>query len=164
MAAEILLVPLAWTLVLCSTSRMYMLGRLLNALLLLAAVYLILNSTLLSRAEDRPSGLVSLPFQLLLSALKENREIMRSLLLNILLFCPFGAALANLLPTWKRVAAQIVAACMAGAILSTLMEWMQYLYSLGSAEADDVICNTLGTLVGAMSLPLKKLFAKMKSN
>ena len=98
-----------------------------------------------------------------LRSIRENREIIRSLLLNILLFCPFGAALVNLLPRRKPVVSRIITACMLGMILSILIEWMQFHFSLGSAEADDVICNTLGTLIGAQALPVKSALERKRS-
>ena len=155
MAAEILLVPILWAVLSVFTSKKRWLERTLNVLLLLISLWLILKSTVLGRVADARSGLVSLPFQLILTAIKENREIVRILLLNSLLFCPFGAALIGLLPGQGSAATRLLTVCMAGMVLSILIEWTQFHFSLGNAEADDVICNALGTLIGACALPIK---------
>ena len=160
MVAEILLVPILWAVISVFTSKKRHLERTLNAALLLMALWLIMNSTILSRAVDARSDLVSLPFQLVLKAIKENREIIRSLLLNVLLFCPFGAAAVGLLPRRGTGSSQVLTACMAGMILSILIEWVQFHFSLGNAEADDVICNALGALIGACTLPIQYVLKK----
>ena len=36
--------------------------------------------------------------------------------------------------------------------MSTVIEYTQYHFSLGMAETDDVICNTLGAFIGSTSL------------
>ena len=158
MVADILLVPLVWALITQEASRKYAIERILNWSLLLSGIYVILKYTLLNRTADLRSGFMSLPFQLFWFALHTNREIARSLLLNILLFTPLGAALGNLLPQRFSVRKRILLTCVVGMILSALVESCQYYYSLGNAEADDVICNTLGTLIGAISLPIKESF------
>ena len=40
----------------------------------------------------------------------------------------------------------------AGLLLSAGIEYIQYRFALGVAETDDVICNTLGTVIGSASL------------
>ena len=39
-------------------------------------------------------------------------------------------------------------------LLSAVIEAAQYAFGLGRAETDDVLCNTLGALLGALALPL----------
>ena len=157
MVAEILLVPIIWGLIMYLAGKKKLFARFLNLVLLCCIVWYILQRTLLGRTAEIRTSFGNMPFQLILKALTENREIVRSLLLNILLFCPFGASVACLLPSKIARSSRILLTGLIGMCLSILIEWGQYRYSLGNAEADDVICNTLGALVGALSLPVKKI-------
>ena len=68
---------------------------------------------------------------------------------NILFFIPFGLLFPN-----KRWWAVLITAI----IFSTLIEIIQYIGGFGLAELDDVICNTLGAMVGFwIWLGLKKI-------
>ena len=58
---------------------------------------------------------------------------------NIAFFIPFGV----FLPVKKCIVVLIVAILFSGAI-----ETVQYFGGYGLAELDDVICNTLGTMIG----------------
>ena len=58
---------------------------------------------------------------------------------NIFLFIPFGL----LFPSNRF---RIV--CFSAMVFSIAIEVAQYLFMLGLAEIDDVICNTLGAAVG----------------
>lgn len=58
---------------------------------------------------------------------------------NILFFILFGFLLP--VDSWKK-------ALLAGLGFSFCIEFAQYVGGLGLAELDDVICNTLGTLIG----------------
>ena len=102
------------------------------------------------------------PFKLLQKAWSENREIFRSLFLNVLLFEPMGAALVHLLPDKWSWRVRIMTTVLIGLAASLTIEYCQFRYSLGNAEADDVICNTLGALIGALSLPMKECFDRRK--
>ena len=66
---------------------------------------------------------------------------------NVLFFIPFGF----LLPTdsWKK-------ALLAGAGFSLCVELIQYVGGFGLAETDDVLCNTLGTMIGFWLMVLVK--------
>ena len=155
MVAEIVLFPFLWALVALVISRINAEG-ILNVIFLLGAIYLILYVTLLSRNAAGDINPFSLPFHLLRKAWIENREIFRSLLLNILLFEPFGAAIVHLIPRRIPCRTCIILAVLAGAVLSVAVEYGQYRFLIGNAEADDVICNSLGTFIGALSLPIKE--------
>ena len=77
--------------------------------------------------------------------------------MNMLLFFPLGLALSHALPSRLPVWARVCITGLAGCVLSIGVEALQYRFALGTAETDDVICNTLGTLIGAASLPLSHL-------
>ena len=91
------------------------------------------------------------PFTLLERA-KEQPELYRAMLMNVFLFFPLGLTISNVLPQkWKRWG-RIVLATLFGCLLSIGVEFVQYRFSLGMSETDDVLCNTLGAFLGACSL------------
>lgn len=161
MVAEIMLAPLAWALVTRAGSHVFKRRWPVQGALLVLGICVIARFTLLCRNPAEQIRFSVTPLQLLWQALKKH-ELFRSLLLNILLFTPFGAALVHLLPEevslWKR----LFLASLIGMIMSIGVEFLQFLFSLGNAEADDVICNTLGTWMGALSLPLEKRLQQKK--
>lgn len=91
------------------------------------------------------------PFTLFERA-RERRELYRAMLMNVFLFFPLGMTLSNVLPQrWSRWG-RMVLTTLLGCLLSAGIEYAQYYYSLGRAETDDVLCNTLGAFLGACSL------------
>ena len=78
----------------------------------------------------------------------ENPELLRSNFMNAVLFYPAGLLGCDLLPEgWSRKRRIFVGAGLC-VLLSLGIECSQYLFSLGQAEADDVIHNGLGSLLG----------------
>lgn len=65
------------------------------------------------------------------------------LLGNLICFCPFGTLLALLRPKLT-----LPGAALAGLGLSLLIEVSQYLLGVGIADVDDLLLNTLGTVLG----------------
>ena len=56
-----------------------------------------------------------------------------------------------------------IAGILIGAAVSCGVEQLQYLHLLGTVEVDDVICNTLGALMGAQFVliaPIRRRFFK----
>ncbi|HEY9293085.1 MAG TPA: VanZ family protein [Microlunatus sp.] len=76
---------------------------------------------------------------------------------NFLLFVPFGLYLGLLAPGWRRWK---VVAVVAGA--SLLTEVVQYVLSLGSSDVTDLIVNTAGGLagIGLIALVRRRLRAR----
>ena len=71
----------------------------------------------------------------------------RNLGLNVALFVPFGLGLA----LWRRWGIGRVVPV--GLVLSALIEYAQYVLPLGRAvDVDDVILNTTGALLGALTV------------
>jgi len=68
-----------------------------------------------------------------------RNQMWRDISFNILLFVPFGVMIG-----WKFGFKSIVA----GFFLSVMIEAIQYTWSLGYTEVDDVINNTIGTGIG----------------
>lgn len=79
-----------------------------------------------------------------------NPEIYRSNFMNVMLFYPAGLIgmllLPDKFPGWLRCAFVILVL----AVMSIGIEWMQYHFALGRCEADDVIHNTMGALLGSL--------------
>ena len=91
------------------------------------------------------------PFSLLVRARKQ-RELYRAMLMNVFLFFPLGLTLSNVLPRRRSRWGRIALTTLLGCLLSVGVEFAQYRFSLGMAETDDVLCNTLGAFLGACSL------------
>lgn len=128
-------------------ARRWRWGNLALMLLMTAAI---LYATLFSRAEGS-TGLILTPFASLTAA-RQQPEIYREMLMNVFLFFPLGLTLSNALPRkWHRWT-RIILTTLVGCALSAGIEYAQYRCTLGLAETDDVICNTLGAFLGAASL------------
>lgn len=121
-----------------------------NAEAFLAALYVIFLITLLSRSgTSRDVYLMPLH---VLKAAKQQPELYREMLMNVFLFVPLGLTLPNALPDRRKRTSRGLMAVLAALILSVVIEWLQYRYALGTTETDDVLCNTLGALLGASHL------------
>lgn len=128
-------------------ARRWRWGNLVLVFLTTAAIF---YATLFSRAEGS-TGLILTPFASLTAA-RVQPELYREMLMNVFLFFPLGLTLSNALPRkWYRWL-RIILTTLVGCALSVGIEYAQYRYALGLAETDDVICNTLGAFLGAVSL------------
>lgn len=79
-----------------------------------------------------------------------SREILRSNLMNVLLFYPAGLLGCELLQNTRPRSACVHLSTILGALCSMAIELCQYFFALGQFEADDVLHNTLGVLFGAL--------------
>lgn len=131
-----------------------------NALLACGMVMAILCITIMGRTTGERT-LILKPFASLAAA-RTQSEAYRELLMNIFLFFPLGLTLSNALPQrwgrWRRICLTVIA----GFLLSTGIEYIQYRFALGVAETDDVICNTLGAFIGSTSLLIAHGIEKYK--
>ena len=100
-----------------------------NYIVLVSAVILILYATIFSRS-DEITKLVLQPFYSFKVA-KIQREMYRSMLMNIVLFVPFGLSLSSILPERQTVLARIATTSLFGLLLSVLIEAVQYFFKLG---------------------------------
>ena len=131
-----------------------------NLVLSCVAVIVILYATILIRTPG-DYGLILIPFAAFIAA-QQQPELYREMLMNVFLFFPLGLTLSNTLPRrWHRWG-RIVFTTLIGCILSTGIEYAQYRYALGMAEADDVICNTLGAFIGSTSLLIAHAIEKSR--
>ena len=67
--------------------------------------------------------------------------------MNSLLYVPFGTFLPYLLSS-KYKKSNLVITVLLSLAISIIIEGLQYFYSIGLCETDDVIFNTFGAFVG----------------
>lgn len=132
----------------------------MNLCVLVVAVSAVLYLTVFSRKVGT-YDIVLVPFSALSEAKKEP-ERYRSMLMNVFLFFPLGMACANAFSDKMKMRRRVILVVAIGFALSTAVEYIQYRFSLGMAETDDVICNTLGALVGSLSVILADFLGKHK--
>lgn len=132
----------------------------MNLCVLVVAVSAVLYLTVFSRKVGI-YDVVLVPFSALSEAKKEP-ERYRSMLMNVFLFFPLGMACANAFSDKMKMRRRVILVVAIGFALSTAVEYIQYRFSLGMAESDDVICNTLGALVGSLSVILADFLGKHK--
>ena len=140
---------------------------------LAAYLSLVFASTVLLRTTEHASGLSLVLFSTYTQALGGNRTYIFEILENIVLFVPAGIALGYLCRASTVVADrhddivkatfdysfaggtfENVIAIAGTALFSVGIEFMQYIYSVGVCELDDVFSNTLGILVGFFAVRL----------
>ncbi|MBR5246878.1 MAG: VanZ family protein [Clostridia bacterium] len=123
--------------------------NIINIVLIMAYTIVVLYKVLLSRKV----GSVTANLDLIpLSSYVEyfmgkNSEAFFTNRANVLLFFPFGLFFFDFLKTKKHVIICVSIAL----IFSFFLELIQYIFSLGIAEADDVIHNTLGAFLGYLA-------------
>ena len=81
--------------------------------------------------------------------------------MNIALFIPFAIFLSSILSyKFKRTTCIIVTITL-GMLLSTSIETFQFITRRGETEVDDVIFNTLGSLIGSIVINYKNIKNKI---
>ena len=136
------------------------------ALLFLVWLAVIAVATL----TDRTPGLIPtepelIPFHSYRAVMAgENKEILRSNFMNMILFYPVGLFACELMPKSLSQAKRIILVAVLFALVSVGIEFCQYHFALGQAEVDDVIHNSLGALIGALisTMPVKWKPGKVK--
>ena len=78
----------------------------------------------------------------------ENRELIRSAFMNVVLFFPGGLLLAALMPEKWSFRQGMCCAIVVFMAFGLFIELSQYFRQLGTAEIDDVLHNTLGAGLG----------------
>lgn len=122
-------------------------------LLFICWIAVILFGTLGQRTEGgNLSEPILKPFYSYYTALSSgNKELYRTNFMNTVLFYPAGLLGCAVLPRRRHKFRKIVLLTGLFALLSIGIEYTQYRFGLGLAEVDDVIHNTLGTLLGAVA-------------
>ena len=131
--------------------------RIVSAVAAVIAVVLILTVTVFARGSVTV-GCEFIPFSMLLSSFGD-KYLFRSVVMNVFLFVPLGMTLPF---AFKASAAlRIGYTLLLGFILSAAVELMQLILQAGMTQTDDVICNTLGTAIGAVAYPLSLLWQRL---
>ena len=137
--------------------------KVLKTLILIFITFFILQSTLLGRScysEQRASLQPFSSFE----AAKIQPEVYRSVLLNFLMFLAFGLSLAWVLPGRWKAMRRVLTVILTGLVFSLTIEILQYVLSLGFAETDDVIFNTLGCVCAAGAMLLRDRLTRIRKN
>ena len=131
--------------------------RIVGMIAAVLAAAAILYITVFARGES-VAGADLVPFSSFQRA-KIQPEMYRSMLMNVFLFVPLGLSLPFVLG--DSSAKRILLTILIGFLLSAAVEAIQYFFKLGMAETDDVICNTLGVVLGSCAYPLSLLWRKL---
>ena len=132
----------------------------INLVLCSITALTILYATILTRTPEIPEVILT-PLATFIAA-RQQPELYREMLMNVFLFFPLGLTLSNALPRkWHRWG-KIALTTLVGCALSAGIEYAQYRCALGLAETDDVICNTLGAFLGAVSLLVARAIEKSR--
>ena len=122
----------------------------LNAVMCVAALFIILKYTVFSRGES-----ASHIFRFIRTAqeIRETPELIREMVMNAFLFFPFGVFFVHAVSYVTRH--PIIVTVLSALALSLVIEvGFQYGLSLGTGEMSDVITNTVGAAIGSLSLLL----------
>ena len=130
----------------------------LNFIAATVMTFLIIYTTVISRSGNH-FKVVLTPFYSFTVA-KVQPEMWRQLFMNVIMFLPLGMSLACLISERTRILTTIVTVTLSGALLSLVIELLQYFYHLGEAWTDDVICNLLGAFLGSLVVVVPKIFKK----
>lgn len=120
-----------------------------NVCLCILSLIVIIKKTLIGRTAGMRQ-LELRPFYAL-TTVSYNNEAYRTLLMNIFLFFPLGLTLPWALPESESVTHRIMMCALMALGFSIVIECIQFWFCLGRAETDDVICNTLGCVIGMIS-------------
>ena len=119
-----------------------------SVLCLTIYVSIMLCNTVIFRTEGNMSRVVLIPFWSYMEAVKESRSFyLIENLLNIVLFVPVGLFLKM---SFRNMRFIPIVFC--GLLLSLVIETSQLLLQRGWFEVDDMMHNTLGTVLGYLTI------------
>jgi glycopeptide antibiotics resistance protein len=130
--------------------------RIVCSILSLFSVLIIFDTAIFSRQENIQE-LYLLPFRLIIMA-KDNPELYRSMFMNIIFFVPFGMTFSAVFSEAFSLKKRIIATCVVAFLISITVETVQYTAAIGTAEFDDLTCNTFGALLGTLPLIIQKIY------
>lgn len=110
-----------------------------------AALFLVLIMTVINRQSGSVREASFVPFVTFINAQIEP-ELYRTMYMNMLLFLPLGLSLPFVIrkKMWYNTPVTVLFALG----LSACIEIVQYIFAIGKCEIDDVIMNTLGSVIG----------------
>lgn len=121
--------------------------------LLLIATFGVIYTTLGARTSGETLQVNLIPLHSYREVMNGgNPEILRSNFMNAVLFYPIGLLATALLPEkWSKRLRWILTITLC-TMLSIGIEYVQYAFSLGQCEIDDVIHNLLGAWAGSITM------------
>lgn len=143
----------------CTTINMLWISerkKYFNLCMLFGEIMMVLYITVFNRGIGE-GEICLIPFYSFVIA-QEQSEIYRSMFMNVLLFVPFGLFLPYGQEEFRR--GKIKTTLLSAFFFSCFVEILQYVFMLGRAEVDDVICNVLGALVGSLSFGIYSLLQR----
>lgn len=132
----------------------------INIALLILGLLGIARFTLLGRTPTDTHIFILRPFESFAKA-KIEPEYYRSMLMNIFLYYPMGLALPYILS--KRFKYCHLWTILIALALTTCIEYSQYCFGTGYGEVDDILCNTLGALIGSLAYLITKIGSTHKN-
>ncbi len=123
--------------------------KILWAVMLVSYVAILLWAALGSRSEGYETSLNIKPLSSYFLVLKiyNTFDVFKQIVDNILVFIPLGLLLPATFGV-KHKTKNYFFVVLAGFLLSFFIEAVQYIFSLGFSELDDIINNTWGCMVG----------------
>ena len=112
--------------------------------LLLGYIFLIFCSTILYRPTQDNIRIELEPLWFVNYIIDGAIDLLIEKTLNVLLFVPIGF----LIPLIIKKRTTICKMCIIGMLLSSFIEILQFVFKKGVCEIDDIILNTLGSMVG----------------
>lgn len=102
--------------------------------------------TIFTRIGSSYTGVKIIPLDDIQRAVElRDPALAQHMFLNIVMFCPFGYLIPAMNPEKFRKWSVVM---LGGLIISTLIEGAQLTVHLGECDIDDIIANTLGSVVG----------------
>lgn len=132
--------------------------KIIEILVLLITFVFVVYVTIIHRTVGENGKNCLIPFYSFYMA-RQEVEVYRLILLNILMFLPFGIVI----PFWlKKLKHNMLFSVVFGFSFSLCIEIIQFVFRIGTFEIDDIIFNTIGCFIGLLSFSLYKLINKIK--
>lgn len=123
--------------------------KMLSALLLVTAIGVVIASTLFSREKGEYS-IRLIPFQFLWNRTLNWDATMRPMIMNVILFVPVGVSAPFLFGSRTGALKRIIIVSLGVFHVSAVLEVTQLLLHVGTFETDDILCNTIGAVLGML--------------
>lgn len=136
--------------------------------LLITYCFLIFATTVLARTSRENVSYNLTPFRLFqIDEWRSKHELMLQIKANVLMFVPIGFLLMLIGIELKGKLVRtiyIIAVIVTGFLISALIEYMQYKLHRGLCEVDDVVHNTIGTVIGVVLYwTISRVFTELKN-
>ncbi len=123
-------------------------------------ILVVLCSTVVFRSYFAEARIEYMPFwDYVAIANKTPGVSVWDIILNVVLFLPFGFLLSAIMPTWNWWNVLLSGCC-----FSFCIESMQFIISKGIAQTDDLMHNSLGALLGYFIFRMMRKIIKRNRN